>query len=53
MDSPMFRVLATVFLLILLVDYFVNWAFTVWYVINGDLLVKRKDNDRKKEDEKT
>ena len=45
MDSPAFRVLTTAFLLLLLVDYFVNWGFTLYYVFTSDLLFKKADTD--------
>ena len=38
MDSPTFRTLATIFLLLLLVDYFTNWAFTIRDIWLGKLL---------------
>ena len=43
MDSPTFRVLTTALLLILLVDYFINWGFTIWYSIKGDLVIKHEE----------
>lgn len=45
MDSPTFRILTTAFLLLLLVDYFVNWGFTLYYIFTSDLLVKKADGD--------
>ncbi|KAK4548671.1 hypothetical protein LTR36_009582 [Oleoguttula mirabilis] len=38
MDSPTFRVLSTIFLICLLIDYFLNWAFTLRDVFLGKLL---------------
>ena len=40
MDSPTFRVLTTGFLLLLLVDYFINWFFTLYGIFTSDLLFK-------------
>ena len=45
MDSPTFRVLCTAIFLILLVNYFINWGFTIWYSFKGDLLIKRDEGD--------
>lgn len=45
MDSPAFRVLTTVFLLLLLVNYFVNWGFTLYHICTSDLLFKKADKD--------
>lgn len=45
MDSPAFRVLTAAFLLILLVNYFVNWGFTLYYIFTSDLLFKKADKD--------
>ena len=45
MDSPTFRVLTTAFLLLLLVNYFVNWGFTLYHICTGDLLFKKADQD--------
>ena len=45
MDSPTFKVLTTALLLLLLVDYFVNWAFTLYYIFTSDLLFKKADKD--------
>ena len=45
MDSAAFRVLTAAFLLLLLVDYFVNWGFTLYHVFTSDLLFKKADKD--------
>ena len=45
MDSPAFRVLATALLLLLLVNYFVNWGFTLYRIFTSDLLFKKADKD--------
>ena len=45
MDSPTFRVLTTALLLILLIDYFVNWGFTLFLIFTGDMLFKKADKD--------
>ena len=45
MDSPTFRVLTTALLLILLIDYFVNWGFTLFLFFTGDMLFKKADKD--------
>ncbi|KAK3669682.1 hypothetical protein LTR78_010434 [Recurvomyces mirabilis] len=37
-DSPAFRVLATGLFLILLIDYFINWGFTIRDIVQGKLL---------------
>ena len=42
MDSPTFRVLATAWVLILLVDYFICWAFTIRGVWKGEILDGRE-----------
>ena len=42
LDSPTFRVLATISLLLLLIDYFINWAFTLRDVYTGKLLSGRR-----------
>lgn len=52
MDSPTFRVLTTAFLLLLLVDYFVNWAFTLYYIFTSDLLFKKADTDMTDEEKR-
>lgn len=52
MDSPTFRVLTTAFLLLLLVDYFVNWAFTLYYIFTSDLLFKKADADMPDEEKR-
>ena len=44
MDSPTFRVLCTGLFLILLIGYFINWGFTIWYSFRGDLLIKRVED---------
>lgn len=44
-DSPTFKVLTTALLLLLLVDYFVNWGFTLYYIFTSDLLFKKADKD--------
>ena len=41
MDSPTFRVLTTAILLLLLVDYFINWLFTLHGIFTSDLLFKK------------
>lgn len=38
LDSPTFRVLSTIFLLLLLIDYFINLAFTLRDILLGKLL---------------
>ena len=38
MDSPAFRGLSAAFLLLLLIDYFINWAFTLRDIFQGKLL---------------
>lgn len=38
MDSPAFRTLATIFFLLLLIDYFLNWAYTIRDIYLGKLL---------------
>ena len=48
MDSPTFRVLTTALLLILL-DYFINWGFMIWYSIKGDLLIRHEELERPNE----
>ena len=50
MDSPAFRVLSTALFLILLIGYFVNWGFTVWFCVKGDLLVKSHEEREGKHD---
>ena len=45
MNTPTFRVLTTALLLILLVDYFVNWGFTLHSIFTGDMLFKKADKD--------
>ena len=50
MDSPTFRVLTAALLLLLLVDYFVNWGFTLYYIITNDLLFKKADKDMQDEE---
>ena len=45
MDSPTFRALTTALLLLLLVNYFVNWGFTLYYIFTSDLLLKKADKD--------
>ena len=45
MDSPTFRVLTTALLLILLIDYFINWGFTLYSIFTCDMLFKKADND--------
>ena len=40
MDSPTFRALATGIFLILLVNYFIIWGFTIWHSVYGNLLIK-------------
>lgn len=45
MDSPAFRVLTAALLLLLLVDYFVNWGFTLYYITTSELLFKKADKD--------
>ncbi|KAK5130621.1 hypothetical protein LTR08_001880 [Meristemomyces frigidus] len=45
LDSSTFRVLATIFLLLLLVDYFINWAFTLRDIYMGKLLSGRRAGD--------
>lgn len=42
LNSPAFRVLTTGLLLILLVDYFVCWGFTIWGIWNGTILDGRE-----------
>lgn len=44
-DSPTFRVLTTAFLLLLVVDYFINWGFTLYHTFTSDLLFKTADED--------
>ena len=43
MDSPTFSILCTGLLIILLIDYFVNCGFTIWYSVTSDLLIKREE----------
>lgn len=53
MDSPAFRVLTTALLLILLVDYFINWGFTMHLIFSTELLFKKADKgtpDEEKQD---
>ncbi|KAK5122304.1 hypothetical protein LTR85_004215 [Meristemomyces frigidus] len=38
MDSPTFRVLSAIFLILLVIDYFLNWAFTLRDIFLGKLL---------------
>ncbi|TKA77025.1 hypothetical protein B0A55_01959 [Friedmanniomyces simplex] len=38
MDSPAFRGLSAAFLIFLLIDYFINWAFTLRDIFQGKLL---------------
>ena len=52
MDSPTFRVLNTAFLLLLLLDYFINWGFTLYYIITSDMLFKQAGGDIPDEEEK-
>ncbi|KAF1989368.1 hypothetical protein K402DRAFT_390945 [Aulographum hederae CBS 113979] len=47
MDSPTFRVLATGLFLLLLVDYFVCWGFTIKGVWRGELLDGRSEEQKK------
>jgi tellurite resistance protein TehA-like permease len=42
MDSPTFRVLATGLLLLLVIDYLINWAFTIRDIAQGKLLNGRR-----------
>lgn len=49
MNSSTFRVLTTGLLLILLVDNFINWGFTIWYCIYGDLLINPEEEEVIKE----
>lgn len=50
MDSPTFRILTVALLLLLLVDYFVNWCFTLYYIFASDLLFKKADKDSQDEE---
>lgn len=53
MDSPAFRVLTTALLLILLVDYFINWGFTMHLIFSTELPFKKADKgtpDEEKQD---
>ena len=52
MDSPTFRVLNTAFLLLLLLDYFINWGFTLYNIITSDMLFKQVGEDMPNEEEK-
>jgi len=45
LDSPTFRVLSTIFLLALLVNYFINWAFTIRDIYLGRLLNGSRSNN--------
>ena len=38
MDSPTFRTLAAIFLILLFIDYFINWGFTIRDIWMGKLL---------------
>lgn len=49
MNSPTFRVLTIIFLLVLLIDYFVNCGFTIYYTIYGHLLIKEEHDDKEEE----
>jgi len=40
MNSPTFKVLATALVVILVIDYFVNWAFTLLHLFKGTLIAK-------------
>ena len=50
MDSPTFRVLTAAFLLLLLVDYFINWGFTLYQIFTSDLLFKKAVKDTQDEE---
>lgn len=50
MDSPTFRVLTAALLLLLLVDYFINWGFTLYQIFTSDLLFKKADKDTQDEE---
>ena len=52
MDSPAFRVLNTAFFLLLLLDYFINWGLTLYYIITSDMLFKQAGEDVPDEEEK-
>jgi len=45
MNSPAFRVLATAMLILLVIDYLANLAFTLVRCFTGDLLVKPQTDD--------
>lgn len=52
MDSPTFRVLAAIFLIVLLIDYFVNWGFTLRDIFMGKLLNGKRSEAPASEREK-
>lgn len=57
LDSPTFRVLTTGLTIILTVDYFFNWYYTLRNIFNGSLLdgrelLKEMEEERLKENQK-
>ncbi|KAI9709836.1 MAG: hypothetical protein M1828_002353 [Chrysothrix sp. TS-e1954] len=47
MDSPTFRVLAVGLFLILLIDYFCCWAFTIRGILRGNILDGRQESEKR------
>jgi len=41
MDSPAWRAVTAGFLIILLIDYFINWGYTIYLSIYGELLIPK------------
>ena len=44
-DSPAFRVVTAAFPILLLLNYFINWGFTLYHIFTSDLLFKETDKD--------
>lgn len=52
MASPAFGYVATGILLLLWVDYVINWGYTIWYSIFGELLIKNRNKGENAKDRK-
>lgn len=49
LDSSTFRVLSTILFLVLLIDYFINWGFTIRDIFTGKLLSGKRSESVEKE----
>lgn len=49
MDSPAFRVITVVLIIVLLFVFLLNLAFTIWKVVKGELLIVKEDWRGKKQ----